>query len=110
MSYVLRRYSKIVGALGLETLAQELAFDIAIGVVAPGQDVERALGMAGHHAFLSRYLHVCEQRRPVGQNVAQIGAVGEIRIDRLAPPDTAAEPHHNHIRPGIGGTLLGTGS
>ena len=83
--------------LRLETRAEKFVFDVFVFVVFAGDDVERALAVAGIQPLDLRNLHVFEERAALRQLAAEERAVGGLRVDGFPAPRSAAEANQDNV-------------
>ena len=88
--------------LRLEAFAQEFSADVFIAVVASGQNEQRALRVAGVDTLARLDAHLRIERALLAQHLREIGAVGILRVDRLAPPHATAIADDDDVGAGIG--------
>jgi hypothetical protein len=81
----------------LEVLGKERRARVAVGAVAAGQDVERALGMAGVHTIELGDRHRRNEHASIGEHVQEEGREGGAGCDRLAAAHPATKPHDDDV-------------
>ena len=87
---------------GFEALAENFSADVFVFVVTAGEDVERALAVAGLDAFEAIDFHFLEESSAFGEFVAEKRRVSVFGIDRLAAAHAPAETDDDDVGAAIG--------
>src|SRR5258708_13436073 len=95
----------------LESFRQKLLRVILVLLVLSRDNVECSLAVTGIHPHgwgEGINLHPGKKRATPGELVAEEWSKRGLRINRLAPPDSAPEPDYNHVWPAIVRAGFGT--
>ena len=90
--------------LGLEALTQSVPAHVFVTVVAPREDVERALPVTGLDIVELSNLGVGEERTSRHEAFQEVWTVAVLTNDGLASSDATPETHDDHVRTLVGGS------
>ncbi|OYX20431.1 MAG: hypothetical protein B7Z04_06155 [Rhodobacterales bacterium 32-66-9] len=77
------------------------ARQFAVGEIAASEDVQRALGVRRVHALKPVDAQIGDEGAARSEDMAQVRGPGRGFVNRLGPPDAAAEADKDDIRPAI---------